>query len=168
MDWGQIKKPALGVLIALIVGASVYTFSGIFTYATNTFIYDAYPERFYCSPPFYEKTLTVRIRNNGSFPFPLFNPSYKLRVTIESDSEAYAYFIGSGGIERNFTDWSLDVGRIVPGDFENAHIRLHPDEGNLSLRVDVYLSVGLDFAVASANYLIDYEGGTQYYIFRID
>jgi len=162
MDWDKIKKPAIATLITIIVGIIIYSVIGILTYAGNTVIYDKFPEEFYCYPPDHEQILTVRVRNNAPLTFPFLNPFYTLRVTIEADNAAFAYFIGLGGKKRNFTDWYCDIGRIDSGSFDEVDIHLHADEGNLSLKVNVYLSFWVKIGAASATYLIEYAGDHKY------
>jgi len=168
VDWDNIKKPAIAAVIGILVGVIIYSLVGIFSYASNTIIYDEFPEEFYCQPSNPEETLTIRVRNNAPLTFPFLNPFYKLRVTIEADNRAFVYFMGLGGKKRNFTDWVLDIGRIESGDYEDTDIYLHVDEGNLTLRVDVYLVFWVDIGATSATYLVEYEGDYRYNLTRIN
>jgi len=161
-----IQKALITAIFSIIIGVIVYSILGVFTYTSNTVIYDKFPEQFNSDPLDHEK-LEFKVRNNAPLTFPLINPFYTLRCSVEAENDAYVYFIGTGNKRRNFTDYFLDIGRINAGDFDETAIYLRPDKGNLTLRLDVYLRFWIDFRATSRVYTIEYLGDNEYNITRI-
>jgi len=162
-----IKKALIGALITLIIVVIVYPLVGIFVITTNTVIYDKFPEQFNLNPNSSQERLELRIRNNAPITLAPINPIYSLQCSIEDENDAYIYFINQAQLKRNFTDYSMNVGLITAGNFYEPTIYLVPDEGNLTLRLDVYLKFFVGFHAASNVYSIEYLGDYNYNITKI-
>ena len=81
---------------------------GIYVNTSNVRIYDEFPEEVFCYPSNPEEKLSCNIRNNAPMTLPYINPIYGVRIeTVDSERDAFAYFISGGNKKRNFTDWTL-------------------------------------------------------------
>jgi len=159
-------RGSIVAIATLIIGFAVYSVLGILIYSNSIAIYDAFPEEFYCAQFNPEVALRVRIQNNAPYTIPYFNPFYILRVTIEAENDAFAYFIGLAG-ECNFTERSLDLGEIRPNESREVIIFLHTDKGNLTLRIETYLNFfGWGIRGPFTVYFIEYEGNYKYKIIK--
>ena len=162
-----IKKALIGASIIIVIAVIVYPVLGIITYTNNTVVYDEFPDQFNFNPNSSQQSLGLRIGNNAPMTFPLINPFYILRCSVEAENDAYVSFIAIGNKQTNFTDKHIDVGRINAGDFDDITILLHPDEGNLTLKVDVYLKFWMEVRATSNVYEIEYLGDYNYNITKI-
>jgi hypothetical protein len=168
MDSSTTKKAIITAVVTIIVTVIVYSVIGSLSYLNNTVIYDETPTKFSCNPYNPEWTLNVHVRNKAPLTFPLINPFYSVTANVNGDNNTFAYFTGLGDTPRNFTDWSLDIGRIDAGNEETASIILHVGEGNFSITVNVWLNFMGSWKAASATYFIEYEGNFNYTITRPD
>jgi len=157
----------ISALAGIIVAVAAYPIIGIAMYASSVLIYDKFPEEFRGYPPDPEEKLLVRVQNNAPMSLPLINPFYTLHVVVEAENDAFAYFEGLGGKKRNFTEYSIDLGRIDSGDSEESTIILHVDESDLTLRIDVYLWFGFQIKSSSATYSVEYLGDHEYAITKM-
>lgn len=161
----SVAKKFIMAAVVVLAGILVYSLIGIYVNTSNIRIYDEFPEEFFCYPPNPEEELSCNIRNNAPMTPPFINPFYGVSIKIvDSENDAFVYFIGIGNKKRNFTDWSLDLGRIDAGDSKKFNFFLHPDEGNVTFRIKVYLSFVFKFEAASATYFVEYHGDHRYTI----
>lgn len=160
----KIKKAIIPVVIGLVVGIAGYSVLGVFSYSNNTVIYDEFPEQFFYNPVNPDPEFRLRVHDNSPWSFPFINPFYNLHSSIEAENNAYVYFKGSGNKLRNFTDFSIDLGRIDAGDYKEVTIILHPDEGNLTLKIDVYLDFWGKRKATTRTYSIEYLGNYEYLV----
>lgn len=159
----KIKTALIGILIVVIV----YPTAGIIIITNSTVIYDKFPEQFTFNPNNSQKALELRIRNNAPITLAPINPIYNLHCKVEAENDAYVYFINQANLKRNFTDYYLDVGLITAGNYDEPTIYLVPDEGNLTLTLDVRLKFFVGFLSASNVYSIEYLGNYEYNVTRI-
>ena len=150
------------MIIPILIYAGIETVLN----ASNVVIYDQFPSDLYLNPYYPWQELSCQIRNNAPLTLPLVNPFYIFHVTIvDSTNDAFAYFKGSGGKQQNCTEHSVDIGKIDPGEYEIVEFYLCPDEGNVTLQTEVYLSLWkIRFKVASTSYLVMYQGNHKYTI----
>jgi len=159
----SIGRKFVLVVVGIIATISVYVIIGICVNAQAVVIYDAFPEEFYCYPQNPNEGLSCSIRNNAPISLPFINPFYSLHITIvDSEKGEFAYFIGLGGKEQNFTNSRIDLGKIDPGNFKEIDFFLHTVEGNVTFRIDVYLYNRIK--VASSTYFVEYRGDYKYRI----
>ena len=152
----------LAVIVTTIVA---YSLIGVCVYITGARIYDEFPDNFILGEPSSEQELECRINNNAPLSFPFINPFYAVRIAIvDSENNASAYFVGVGDKKRNFTDYSLDVGMIEPGNSETFRFFFYPKEGNATFRVEVYLSFVTHILATSKMYSVEYHGNYNYTI----
>lgn len=162
----RVTNKFIYAAVAVLAGISVYTVIGIYVNNSNVRIYDRFPEEFSCYPSNGEVKLSCQIRNNAPMSLPFINPFYATRIEIvDSESNSFAYFEGVGHKARNFTEYSLDLGRIDSGDYEDFDFFLHPDQSNLTFTAKVFLNFGpLRLESASSVYAVEYQGDYKYII----
>lgn len=160
------KKIVIPVVVALVLIA-VYSIFGTLMYVNSIVIYDKFPEQFFYNPLNDEEEFELSVHNNSPLTLPFLNPFYSFSGSIEAENNAFGYFIGYGQLKRNFTDYSLDLGRINAGESKQIGIFLHPDEGNLTLKIDIYFDFLVKIKATSKTYSIEYLGNYEYNITRI-
>lgn len=163
----EIRNKVIYSVITIVLGIMVYSIIGVLTYCNSTAICDKFPQDFFCDAIKPEQSLTVSIRNNAPLSLPFINPFYSLHTDVEAENEAFVYFIGLGDEKCNFTEWGFDLGRIDAGHYDETTLYLHVDEGNLTLRIDVYLIFIVPIRATSASYFVEYEGNGNYTIARL-
>lgn len=167
MDVSNTKKVIIAAVVGIVVPILVYSLVAVFAYASGTVIYDSTPTTFSCYPNNPEWDLDIQVRNNAFATFPFINPVYGVRARVEGNNDTFAYFIGTGNVPRNYTEYHLDVGIIEAGADRPVTIKLHLAEGNFTLTVDAFLKSAFNLNAASVTYLVDYEGNYAYNITRL-
>lgn len=155
----------IATLVGIMITLIVYTALGINVNTSAVRIYDEFSNKFFCNPSLdHEERLTCNIKNSASMSLPYINPFYGVTVTIiDSENNAFVYFMGSGNKKRNFTDYYLDLGKIDSGDSNSFSFYLYPNEGNVTFQIEVFLVfVNHRFAAASKAYLVEYHGDYRY------
>lgn len=165
----RIGMKVVFTLAVIVTTVVVYSLIGVYVNITGARIYDEFPDDFILRDPSSEQELKCRINNNAPLTLPFINPFYIVRITIvDSENNASAYFIGAGDKERNFTDYSSDIGRIDSGNSETLHFFFYPQEGNATFRVEVYLAFGIHILATSKMYSVEYHGNYNYTISKTE
>jgi len=146
--------------VVVIVGILIYALVGGFANATNVRIYDEFPNKFTVDSSSPEQILHCSIRNNAPLTLPFINPFYNAQISLSDvENDTFCYFINNANKMCNFTDYTLDLGRIDSGGLRDFDFYLHLGPHNVTFNVIVYYSFFLTFQVSSAKYLVTYTGG---------
>ncbi len=155
------KKTAVGLLIGILV----YVAIGIIVNAVSVRVYDSFPSEFTLSQFDEEQKLTCGVYNNAPLTLPLLNPFYAARAVIETpENDTFAYFLSLADKKINFTESSIDLGRIDSGNNRDFSFFLHLNSHNVTFKVEVFYAFGFYIPVSTAMYSVTYQGNRTYTI----
>jgi hypothetical protein len=149
--------------IVALVGILLYVIIGITVNAFSTRIYDEFSTEFEANVSDPEQMFECSINNNAPMSLPFINPFYSAQVTLaDSGNDTFCYFFNTASKKCNFTDYSLDLGRIDSGSSRKFDFYLHLGPHNVTFSVRVFYSFFTSFQVSSTEYTVAYEGNQTY------
>jgi len=165
----RVRDILIKATIPILIGILIYIIAGILANVSTIRIYDEFPEMFVLGEIQSKQSLTCDIRNNAPLTVPLINPFYLARITVENpENDTFAYFIGTGGKDCNFTNYSLDLGRIDAGSSREFSFYLCLGYHNATFKVDISYSFWIfSSVVSSSTYFVEYQGNCNYTISRL-
>jgi hypothetical protein len=159
----NLKSILWKAFIGIVVVILVYVVLGFVVNATSIRIYDQFPSEISVSTNNPVQQLSFSINNNAPMTLPFIDPFYDVGITMTgAENDTYCYFM-NGNIVRNFTEYSLDLGKIDSGSSSDVEFWIHLGQHNVTFNIIVYYSFFITFQVSSAKYLVAYTGNqTQY------
>jgi len=154
----QIRNILVLLLVYLILGSTLNAYSIV--------LYDSFEQNFSINPYYPDKELSCLVSNKASLSLPYVNAYYFFNIEMLNGTNTYAWFIGTGGQQRNFTNFYQDIGKINPSESKNVdyYIHLCDESATYSVKIELMILKIIRIPVAQRTYLIKSLGDDFYSI----